>query len=74
MGIDSHYTPFHNNICKTLANQRRDLMPSIILQQDQAIARRYQQTTRCERQREEFENMVEMKTNRQRSRKHYRNL
>ena len=32
LGIDSHHTPFHNNIYKTPASQRRDLTPSIILQ------------------------------------------
>ena len=62
--INSYHTPFHNDICKTPANQRRDLMPSIILQRDQATARRYQQAIRCKRKREEFEDMVEMKTNR----------
>ena len=41
LGINSYYTLFNNNIYKTLASQRRDLMPSIILQQDQATARRY---------------------------------
>ena len=42
LGIDSYHTLFHNNIYKTLASQRRDLTPSIILQRDQATARRYQ--------------------------------
>ena len=61
LGIDSYHTLFHNDIYKAPGSNRRDLMPSIILQQDQATARRHQQTTRCERQREEFEDMVEMK-------------
>ena len=68
LGIDSYHTPFHNDIYKAPGSKRRDLTPSIILQQDQATARRHQQTTRCKRQREEFEDMVEMKRKRHRLR------
>ena len=31
LGIDSYHTPFHDDIYKTPASQRRDIMPSIIL-------------------------------------------
>ena len=41
LGIDSHYTLFHNDIYKAPGSKRRDLMPSIILQRDQATARRH---------------------------------
>ena len=42
LGINSHYTLFYNDIYKTLASQRRDLIPSIIRQRDQATTRRHQ--------------------------------
>ena len=42
LGINSHHTLFYNDIYKTLASQRRDLIPSIIRQRDQATTRRHQ--------------------------------
>ena len=39
--IDSHYTPFHNDIYETPSSQRRDLIPSIINERDLATARRH---------------------------------
>ena len=42
IGINSHHTPFHNDIHKTPSSQRRDLTPSMIHQRDLATARRYQ--------------------------------
>ena len=41
IGINSHHTPFHNNIRKTPSSQRRDLTLSIIHQRDLATAKRY---------------------------------
>ena len=64
LGIDSHHTLFYNDIYKAPGSKRRDLTPSIILQRDQATARRHQQITRGKRGREEFEDLVEMKINR----------
>ena len=41
IGINSHHTSFHNDICKTPSSQRKDLTPSIIHQRDLATARRH---------------------------------
>ena len=64
LGINSHHTPFHNDIRKTLSSQRRDLTSSMIRQRDLATTRRHQQTITSKWQREEFEDMVEMRINR----------
>ena len=59
LGIDSTNTPFHNDINKSRVKVWRPITPEIVRNRDQATLRRYRQTHRNKRQREEFEDLVE---------------
>ena len=64
LNVDSHQTPFHNDILRTKTSTWRELTPEIIQRRDQATMRRYQQLVTRKRRREEFEDMVESRLHR----------
>ena len=61
LGVDSSNTPFHTDINKNRDKMWKPLTPEIVRNRDQATLRRYRQTHRNKRQREEFEDLVEFK-------------
>ena len=61
MNVDSHLTPFHNNLKRQNRGIQRDLSSDVIRRRDQATIRQYRQAEKRKRRREEFEDMVEMR-------------
>ena len=64
LNVDSHQTPFHNDILRNKTSTWRELTPEIIQRRDQATMRRYQQLVTRKRRQEEFEDMVESRLHR----------
>ena len=61
LNIDSHDTPFHNDIKKNCKSPWRDLTPEVLIRRDQATIQRHHRTRDNKRRREEFDDMVESK-------------
>ena len=64
LNVDSHQTPFHNDILRNKISTQRELTPEIIQRRDQATMRCYQQSGTRKRRREEFKDMVESRLHR----------
>ena len=60
MNVDSHLTPFHNDLKRQNRGIQRDLSSNDIQKRDQATIRQHQQTEKRKQRREEFEDIVEI--------------
>ena len=60
MRIETRRSGFHNDSLKHSSNKRCALMSTVLMRRNKAIAKSYNQANKSKKQKDEFEDMVEV--------------